>query len=362
MTMEGYLVLENGIILRGALFGIHEQRCGELIFNTGMTGYQEILYDPSYRGQMVVMTYPLIGNYGMNEEDTESTRPYLEAFIVRHLSTLYSNWRATGDLDAFCRKNGIAGIEHVDTRRLTCMLRDRGALKGGIFPATDTPPGVLVEKVRSSPSLVGRDLVRDIGGDRPYWWSSEGDRTVVVIDCGVKHSILRMLAHRGLRVRVVPARMPWQEIASERPDGILVSNGPGDPAPLEYVSETVSRLMGKYPIFGICLGHQVIARALGGKTYKLKFGHHGVNHPVRDARTGRICITVQNHGFCVDAASLGRDIEVTHVNLNDGTIEGLRHRKYPLFAVQFHPEASPGPHDARYLFDLYAEMIRGKEN
>jgi len=334
-----------------------------MIFNTSMTGYQEILYDPSYRGQIVVMTYPLIGNYGVNDEDCESVRAHCEGFVVRERSRIHSNWRATTDLDAFLQRSGIPGIEGVDTREITLALRTGGALKGGIFPGDLKSPAAMVEEVRRSPSIVGADLVAAVSRREPFWWNEKGRRTVVVVDMGVKHNQLRLLAGLGLRVRVVPAATGWREILDEKPDGILLSNGPGDPEPLGYVVESVRNLLGRCPVFGICMGHHILWQALGGKTYKLKFGHHGANHPVRDTASGRIHITVQNHGFCGDMETM-RDpqVEITHVNLNDTTLEGIRHRKLKAFSVQFHPENAPGPRDTEYLFARFAEMIDAEAN
>jgi len=363
--MEGYLVLENGAVYEGEIFGkCAGKRYGELVFNTSMTGYQEIIYDPSYKGQIVAMTYPLIGNYGINEEDIESHKIHLEGFVVKERSEIYSNWRATKSLDELFKENGIVGIEGIDTRKITLALREEGALKGGIFPGRKESVGKMIKKVKDSPSIVGKDMVKKVVKKTPYWWEKKGEYKIVVIDNGVKYNILRILAGLGMKVRVVPAFTPWEEIVKEKPDGIMLSNGPGDPAPLEYITNTVSNLIGKFPIFGICLGHQILGQAFGAKTYKLKFGHHGANHPVKDMQSGKICITVQNHGFCVDIESLKNpDIEITHINLNDRTLEGFQHKKYPVFSVQFHPEASPGPRDAMYLFKKFYNLIdNGKKN
>ncbi|MCM8760434.1 MAG: glutamine-hydrolyzing carbamoyl-phosphate synthase small subunit [Candidatus Omnitrophica bacterium] len=360
--MDGYLVLENGDVYKGELFGKGKESYGELIFNTSMTGYQEIIYDPSYKGQIVVMTYPLIGNYGINEEDIESYKVHLEGFVVKERSKLYSNWRATKDLAGFLKEVGLTGIEGIDTRKITLTLREEGALKGGIFPEKFTPKE-MIEKVKKSPGLVGRDLVKEVIKGQPYWWKKEGKYKVVVIDCGVKYNILRILGNLNLKVKVVPASIPYEEIVKEKADGILISNGPGDPAPLDYVIKTVSNLVERVPVFGICLGHQILAQVFGGGTYKLKFGHHGANHPVKDLKTGKIYITVQNHGFCVDINTLNDpNIELTHINLNDNTLEGIEHKKLPVFSVQFHPEDSPGPRESSYLFQKFYNLIDGQKN
>jgi carbamoyl-phosphate synthase small subunit len=384
---EAILALEDGTIHRGHAFGALGECYGEVVFNTSMTGYQEVLTDPSYRGQIVAMTYPLIGNYGINDEDFESRRPWVEGFVVRELSRVVSNWRSKKSLDQFLKENNVPGIEGVDTRDLTKHLRTVGALKA-VISSVDTDPDSLIEKARKSPGLVGLDLVGQVSCDKTWEWpagavphvpekeaarqkelacgpAASGPR-VAVLDYGVKYGILRQLSLLGMRPIVMPAASTAEEVMAQEPDGILLSNGPGDPEPVTYAVEAVRRLVEdppggrRVPIFGICMGHHFLTLALGGRTRKLKFGHHGANHPVRDERTGKVAITVQNHGFVGDADSLGRgDVEVTHMNLNDMTLEGLAHRKLPVFAVQFHPEASPGPHDAHYLFQRFAEMIRG---
>jgi len=354
---EAKIALEDGTVLRGLSFGATGETCGEAVFNTSMTGYQEILTDPSYKGQIVTMTYPLIGNYGVNSEDVESSRPFVEGFAVKECSQIASNWRAEKTLGAYLKENGIIGIEGIDTRALTKHLRVAGVMKA-VISTEDTDARSLIRKARESPGLVGRDLVKEVACQKQYVWGDEDRYTVVVIDCGVKYNILRSLASRGCRVIVAPAETSPEEILEMKPDGVLLSNGPGDPAGVPYVVETVRALLDKVPFFGICLGHQMLGLALGGKTYKLKFGHRGANHPVKDIRTGKICITVQNHGFCVNADTLdSREVEVTHINLNDQTLEGIRHRRLPIFSVQFHPEASPGPHDAVYLFDEFIAML-----
>jgi len=325
-----------------------------------MTGYQEILTDPSYKGQIITMTYPLIGNYGINEADSESLKPCAEGFIVKEYSRIVSNWRAKKNLGDFLKEHDIIGLEGIDTRALTKHIRIAGAMKA-IISTENFERKHLTEKARSSAGLAGRDLVKEVTSPKTYSWNKNGTHRVVVIDCGVKYNILRELAARDCRVKVVPARTTAREILNFKPDGLLISNGPGDPEGVPYVVETAKQLLGKLPIFGICLGNQILGLSLGGKTYKLKFGHHGGNHPVRDLKTGKLAITVQNHSFCVDIDSLNKnDIEITHINLNDQTLEGIRHRKLPVFSVQFHPEASPGPHDTNYLFDNFVKMMQDK--
>ncbi|MFH1338501.1 MAG: glutamine-hydrolyzing carbamoyl-phosphate synthase small subunit [Candidatus Omnitrophota bacterium] len=355
--MDAILALEDGTIFKGTSFGAEGECSGEVIFNTSMTGYVEILTDPSYEGQIVTMTYPLIGNYGITAGDSESARPCLEGFVIRERSQITSSWRAESTLAEFLKINKIVGIEGIDTRELTLHIREAGAMKAVLSTVSDNQES-LVRKARESPGLVGRDLVKDVSSPRPFYWTDKGKYKVVVIDCGAKYNILRELADLDCKVYVMPADSLPQEIIAQKPDGILLSNGPGDPAPVGYVIATVKKLLGRIPIFGICLGHQILGLALGGRTYKLKFGHHGANHPVKDLRTGSIMITVQNHGFCVDVDSLPqKEIEITHINLNDSTLEGMRHKKLPVFSVQFHPEAAAGPHDARYLFAEFIEMM-----
>lgn len=351
------LALEDGTVLQGIACGAPGTVTGEAVFNTSLTGYQEVLTDPSYRGQIVVMTYPLIGNYGIVPEDDESHALFLAGFVVRRCSPVRSNWRSRRLLSDHLRARGIVGIEGVDTRMLTRRIRVHGAMKAAVSTEV-LDDRQLVRIARESPGLVGRDLVREVIPTAPVVVHPRGRRTVIILDCGAKHNIHRELARRGCRVVSVPATTSATDILAMRPHGVLLSNGPGDPAALPYIVDTVRALLGKTVLFGICLGHQMLGCALGGKTYKLKFGHHGGNHPVKDLRTGRIAITVQNHGFCVDLKSLPRGlVEPTHINLNDQTLEGLRHRRLPAFSVQYHPEAAPGPHDAQTLFDEFVRMM-----
>ncbi len=364
------IALEDGAVFEGMSFAAGGEKTGEVVFNTSMTGYQEILTDPSYKGQIVTMTYPLIGNYGVNEDDVESIKPHVEGFIVREYSPISSSWRAQGDLSQFLKSHGILGIEGVDTRALTKHIRIAGAMKA-IISTEDMNKDRLIEKAKASPGLIGRDLVKEVTCLAPYAWESrssapfpppsisgEHRHRVIAMDLGIKHNILRLLESLGCEITVVPASATADEILSFHPDGIVVSNGPGDPEGVPYAIETTRELIGQKPIWGICLGHQILGLALGGRTYKLKFGHHGGNHPVKDLKKGKVSITAQNHGFCVDIDSLsGEESDVTHVNLNDQTLEGMRHRKLPIVSVQFHPEASPGPHDALYLFEDFIEMM-----
>jgi len=370
---EALLVLRDGRVFRGEALGARGEASGEVIFNTAMTGYQEILTDPSYRGQIVAMTYPLIGNYGVNEEDLESRRPWVNGFIVKECSPVASNFRAGMDLDGYLKRHGIVGIQGIDTRALTRHLRDHGA-QDGIISSVEMAPTDLLARVGALPGLIGRDLVAEVTADRPYaWdqglWALSGGYaapppprfTVVAYDCGIKWNILRQLRSAGCDVTVVPASTPAEAVLAMKPDGVFVSNGPGDPEGVPYLIEAVRRLLGRVPIFGICLGHQIMGLAGGGRTYKLKFGHHGANHPVKDLATGKVEITAQNHGFAVDPQPAERHGWVpTHLNLNDGTCEGLSHREWPAFSVQYHPEASPGPHDANYLFHRFTGLMAGK--
>jgi carbamoyl-phosphate synthase small subunit len=364
------LVLRDGRAFRGEALGAEGEASGEVIFNTAMSGYQEILTDPSYRGQIVTMTYPLIGNYGCNDEDVESRRPWANGFIVKEASPYPSSWRGRISLDEYLRRHGIVGLQGIDTRALTRHLRDHGS-QDGIISTADLDAARLHERVQALPLIVGQDLVKDVTVAQPYGWSEgawqlERGYTapppprfkVVAYDAGIKLNILRQLRAAACEVVVVPAGTPAAAVLEHEPDGVFLSNGPGDPEGVPYLIESVRGLIGKVPIFGICLGHQIIGLAAGGRTYKLPFGHHGANHPVRDLATGRIEITSQNHNFAVDPASVAADgWEPTHVNLNDDTCEGLRHRELPVFCVQYHPEASPGPHDANYLFGRFTDLM-----
>ncbi len=366
---QAKIAFEDGRIFTGISFGSDGERNGEVVFNTSLSGYQEIITDPSYKGQIITMTYPLIGNYGVNSEDVESRQPFLEGLVIKELSRIASNWRSQKGLAEYLQENGIMGIEGVDTRAITKHIRLQGAMKA-VISTVDLSDKSLVAKAKAAPGLDGRDMVREVSCDEKYDWSNQKPVTrnqkkekkekknVVVVDCGVKYNILRILTDLGCDVTVVPAKMTANEILNLKPDGIMLSNGPGDPAAVTYVVEAVKKLLGKVPIFGICLGHQMLGQALGGKTYKLKFGHHGGNQPVKDLKSGKIAISVQNHGFCVDIDSLSKDdVEITHINLNDQTLEGIRHKKIPAFSVQFHPESSPGPHDASYLFNDFIRMM-----
>ena len=356
--MNAILALEDGTIFKGRSFGAIGERSGEVVFNTSMSGYQEIITDPSYKGQIVAMTYPLIGNYGVNSEDVESCKPFIEGFVVKEYSKIASSWRSQKSLGEYLKENNIPGIEGVDTRALTLHIRQKGAMKA-VLSTIDPDEKSLVKKAKDSPGLVGRDLVKEVICSKPYEWNKKGKFKVVAVDCGIKLNMLRILERKACRVTVVPATASSGEILKFKPDGLLLSNGPGDPAALPYIVNTVKELLDKLPIFGICLGHQMLGQAFGGKTYKLKFGHHGANQPVKDLKTDKVSITVQNHGFCVDMDSLNKkDIELTHINLNDKTPEGLRHKKLPVFSVQFHPESSAGPHDAEYLFDEFIGMMK----
>jgi len=373
--MKALLALEDGRTFDCRSFTGPGEVGGEVVFNTSMSGYQEVLTDPSYSGQLVTMTYPLIGNYGVNLEDVESGRVQVAAFLIREYQPFPSNYRSTGSLADYLIKYNIVGVDSLDTRALTRHIRNGGAMRA-VISTHELNPDILVEKARVLPSMAGLDLAKTVTSDRPYRWNEDqpepiegpldqsvwrqrGDKpSVVAIDFGIKYNILRCLVSHGLEVVVVPAFTPVETIKAMDPGGIFLSNGPGDPEPVTYGIETTRKLLGFRPMFGICLGHQILGLALGGKTYKLKFGHRGANQPVKHLTTGKVEITSQNHGFAVDVNSLDMSqIEITHVNLNDDTLEGFRHKSLPVLAVQYHPEASPGPHDARYLFEEFRRLM-----
>ncbi|MDQ6808818.1 MAG: glutamine-hydrolyzing carbamoyl-phosphate synthase small subunit [Verrucomicrobiota bacterium] len=378
--MRAILALEDGRIFEGESFGATGTRVGEICFNTSMTGYQEVVTDPSYRGQIVAMTYPLIGNYGTNGLDQESRSPHVRGFVIEELSEIPSNWRSEASLEDYLRRWEIPGVQNIDTRALTRHLRERGAMKACLTSDLATAREA-VDAAIAGEGVDGMDFVREVTAPSAYRWDADDKLSacwsvasgnasevttqalpairheIVAYDYGIKENILRRLRQNGFGVTVVPATATAEEVLAKNPDGVFLSNGPGDPAALGYAHESIRGLMGKKPIFGICLGHQVLAYACGGKTFKLKFGHRGGNQPVKDLRTNKVAITSQNHGFAVDPESLPRQIEVTHINLNDGTVEGMRHRELPIFSVQYHPEAAPGPHDAAYFFAQFAELI-----
>ncbi|MGA8597245.1 MAG: glutamine-hydrolyzing carbamoyl-phosphate synthase small subunit [Bryobacteraceae bacterium] len=370
---QAVLALEDGTVFEGVSLGAPNKRTGEVVFNTAITGYQEIFTDPSYTGQIVVLTYPQIGNYGANAQDSESRHPFIEGLVIRELSPVMSNWRAQDRAEQFLARYGIPVIADVDTRKLVRHLRERGAMRGIISSGTEEA-AELIEAARTSPSMQGLNLVERVSTTEAYEWTdgiepvsvseklaANGDESlhVVAYDFGIKRNILRHLVHLGSRVTVVPASTIAEDVLALHPDGVFLSNGPGDPEPLVSQTAEVRKLIGKTPVFGICLGHQILGQAFGGKTFKLKFGHHGANHPVLNRQTDKVEITSQNHGFAVDPDSLPDSaVEITHVNLNDQTVEGLRHKSEPVFCVQYHPEAAPGPHDSHYLFQEFITLMK----
>lgn len=359
LSKKAILVLETGRTFKGASFGAEGETFGEMVFNTSMTGYQEILTDPSYAGQIVCMTYPLIGNYGTNPSDVESRRPWVEGFVVREASRIASNWRSSETLDAYLKRNNIVGIEHIDTRALVRHIRDKGAMRAGIS-TIDTSAESLLQKILASPPMENHELASAVTISEQFDYPAVTDAKyhIVAFDFGVKTNSLREFSRYGCRLTVVPADTPADEVLALKPDGIFLSNGPGDPASMTKVVEEIKKLTEtRVPIFGICLGHQILGQVFGGETYKLKFGHRGGNQPIKDLTTGKIEIASHNHGFAVDADSLPPEIEITHLNLNDNTVAGLRHKHLPVFSVQYHPESAPGPHDSGHLFERFVELM-----
>mgnify|MGYP003979249633 FL=1 len=372
--MKAVLALADGRIFEGTSFGAKGEVTGEIIFNTSMTGYQEVITDPSYYGQMIVMTYPLIGNYGVNPEDFESDRPHLSSLIIKELSSISSNWRSHDTLHNFLTNHGIPGVYGIDTRALTRHIRNTGAQQA-ILSTLDTNPESLVQKAKQLPCLTGRDLVKEVTCKKPYEWheekwekknkiysnqkiiNSKNSIFIVAYDYGIKRNILRMLKQSGCNIKVVPATMPADEVLAMRPNGVFLSNGPGDPTAVPYALNNIKYLIGKIPLFGICLGHQILTLALGATIYKMKFGHHGGNQPVMNLKTRRVEITAQNHGFAVEPSSINTDCSITSINLNDNTIEGISHNSLPIISIQYHPEASPGPHDSSYVFKEFIDLI-----
>lgn len=359
LAKKAILVLEDGRTFRGLSFGAEGETFGEMVFNTSMSGYQEILTDPSYAGQLVCMTYPLIGNYGVNEEDVESRRPWVEGFVVREASKVASNWRSTETLDSYLKRHKIVGIEKIDTRALVRHIRDKGAMRAAIS-STDLDEKSLLERVLASPEMQNRELASAVTIEKEYDYPAQAEQKfhVVAYDFGVKTNSLREFAKHGCKVTVVSAETSAEEVLALKPDGIFLSNGPGDPASMQKTVEEIKKLTTEnVPMFGICLGHQILGQVFGGETYKLKFGHRGGNQPIKNLETGKVEITSHNHGFAVEAESLPADIEITHINLNDNTVAGLKHKTLPIFSVQYHPESAPGPHDSEYLFGNFIELM-----
>ena len=362
LSKKAILVLEDGRSFRGVSFGAEGETFGEMVFNTSMTGYQEILTDPSYAGQIVCMTYPLIGNYGVNEEDVESRKPWVEGFVVREASRVHSNWRSSESLDSYLKRHKIVGIERIDTRALVRHIRDKGAMRAAIS-STDLDEKSLLNKVLSSPEMNNRELASEVTVGESFDYQAKGGEKfhVVCYDFGVKTNSLREFADLGCRLTVVPAETSAEEVLALKPDGIFLSNGPGDPSAMKEVIKEIKKIaQAKVPMFGICLGHQVLSQVFDAKTYKLKFGHRGGNQPIKDLQTGKIEIAAHNHGFAVDAKSMPAELELTHINLNDETVAGMRHKTLPIFSVQYHPESAPGPHDSAYLFERFIELMAGK--